>query len=168
MNLVAKLNPVVLHCLIISTIAGSIFFTNLGSAKLWDQDEPRNAGCAKEMLERGDWVVPIFNNQLRAQKPVLLYWLMMGAYSVLGVSEFSARFWSAALGLGTVLATYLIGRRLFNPTVGLLSAIVLASCTMFAVAARAATPDSLLIFCSTVALLIYVQGTFSRDSQHPK
>ena len=165
MNLIGKLNPVVLHCLIISMIAGAIFFTNLGTAKLWDQDEPRNAGCAKEMLDRGDWVVPIFNNQLRAQKPVLLYWLMMGAYSVFGVSEFSARFWSAALGLGTVLATYLIGRRLFNPTVGLLSAIVLASCTMFAVAARAATPDSLLIFCSTVALLIYVRGTFHQDSQ---
>ena len=164
MNLIAKLNPMVLHTLIISAVAGAIFFTHLGTAKLWDQDEPRNAGCAKEMLERGDWTVPIFNNQLRAQKPVLLYWLMMTAYSVLGVSEFSARFWSAALGLGTVLATYFIGRRLFNPIVGLISAIVLASCTMFVVAARAATPDSLLIFCGTMALLIYVRGTFSRNS----
>lgn len=163
-NFVGKLSPVFIHVLIISTVAGAIFFTNLGTARLWDQDEPRNAGCAKEMLARGDWVVPIFNNELRAQKPVLLYWLMMSAYSVFGVNEFSARFWSALLGLGTVLATYFVGQRLFQPAVGLLAAIALCSCTMFSVAARAATPDSLLIFCGTMALLIYVNGTFSGRS----
>ncbi|MEM7453437.1 MAG: glycosyltransferase family 39 protein [Planctomycetota bacterium] len=150
-----------LHVLLILVIAGSIFFTNLGKSKLWDRDEPRNAGCAVEMLSRGNYIVPTFNGQLRHQKPVLLYWLMISAYQVFGINEFAARFWSALLAVGTVFATYGIGRRLFNPTAGLLAAIILSTTIMFDVAARAATPDSLLIFCSTIALLIYVLGTFA-------
>ena len=88
----------VIHLLIIVFVSSIVFFLNLGQSRLWDRDEPRNAGCAIEMMDRGDLVVPTFNDELRHQKPVLLYWLMMTAYSMFGVSEFSARFWSALLG----------------------------------------------------------------------
>ncbi|MCH2181670.1 MAG: glycosyltransferase family 39 protein [Mariniblastus sp.] len=155
-----------LHLAIITLFAGAIFFTNLGSARLWDRDEPRNAGCASEMLQRGDWVVPIFNNELRQQKPVLLYWFMMSAFLVLGETELAARIWSAILGLGTVWMTYGIARRLVNPTVGLLAAMALSTSIMFSVAARAATPDSVLIFFSTLAILLYVLGTFARQREN--
>jgi 4-amino-4-deoxy-L-arabinose transferase-like glycosyltransferase len=154
------MKQIMLHLLVLIAVASAIFLTNLGEARLWDRDEPRNAGCAAEMMARGDWVVPTFNDELRHQKPVLLYWLMMMAYSVLGQSEFSARICSALLGVGTVLATYGIARRLANPKIALLAGVILASNLMFTVAARAATPDSVLIFCSTLALLIYVVGTF--------
>ena len=63
-------------------IAGLIFLFKLGDAPLWDRDEPRNAGCAAEMMQANDWVVPIFNAKLRTHKPVLLYWLMMTSYSL--------------------------------------------------------------------------------------
>lgn len=154
------MNELTKHVLIILFVAGAVFFTNLGNSRLWDRDEPRNAGCAQEMMERGDWVVPIFNDELRAQKPVLLYWLMMSAYTLFGVNEFSARFWSAALALGSVMGTYVIARRLFEPWVALLAAIILSTTVMFDVAARAATPDSVLIFCGTMALMIYVLSVF--------
>ena len=147
-----------------TVIAGTVFFTNLGKAKLWDRDEPRNAGCASEMLQRGDWVVPIFNSELRYQKPVLIYWLIMSAYLVLGETELAARIWSAALGLGTVWMTYGLGRRLISPNVGLIAAVGLATSVMFTLAARAATPDSLLIFFSTLAILLYVLGTFAEQT----
>ncbi len=151
-----------LHVLALIAVAAAIFFTNLGQARLWDRDEPRNAGCAQEMMERGDLIVPIFNDELRHQKPVLLYWLMISAYSVMGVSEFAARFWSAFLGLGTALLTYGIARRFFNANIALLSGIAVSCSLMFAVAARAATPDSALIFFSTLGLFIYVVSTFKR------
>lgn len=153
-----------LHLAIITLFAGTVFFTNLGSAQLWDRDEPRNAGCAAEMLERGDWVVPIFNSELRQQKPVLLYWFIMSAFLVLGENEIAARIWSAILGLGTVWMTYGIARRLVNPMAGLLAAIALSTSVMFSVAARAATPDSVLIFFSTLAMFFYVLGTFGRQT----
>lgn len=154
------MNGATKHVLALLAIGTLILFLNLGVPRLWDRDEPRNAGCAVEMLARGDWVVPWFNDELRTHKPVLLYWLIMTAYSVLGVNEFSARFGSALLGLGTVLWTYVIGRRLFSPRVGLLAGTVLASTLMFDVAARAATPDSTLIFFVTASIGAFVVGTF--------
>jgi len=154
------------HQAVIVIVAGIVLFTNLGGPRLWDQDEPRNAGCAAEMLQRGDWVVPVFNDELRGHKPVLLYWLMMSAYSVFGVNEFAARFWSALLAVGTALATYHIGKRLFNAQVGLWSGVILATSLMFDVAGRAATPDSVLIFFSTLALLVCVLGAFKPGSSY--
>lgn len=148
------------HITIVLLVAGVVLFTNLGGPRLWDRDEPRNAGCAVEMLSRGDLVTPVFDDELRTHKPILLYWFMMVAYAVFGINEFAARFWSALLGVGTACLTYAIGRRLFSPQVGLWGAVILVTTLMFDVAARAATPDSLLIFWSTAALCIYVYGTF--------
>ena len=141
-------------------VTAIVMFANLGGPRLWDRDEPRNAGCAKEMLQRGDWVVPTFNAKLRTHKPVLLYWCMMAAYSALGVSEFSARLPSALCAIGTTLCTWFIGRRLFGPGAGVWAGVALATSLMFGVAGRAATPDSVLIFCTTLATAIYVGGTF--------
>ena len=152
------------HVIILLGIATVVYFFNLGETQLWDRDEPRNAGCAAEMLAQGQWVVPIFNDELRHQKPVLLYWLIMSAYSIFGVNEFAARFWSAALATGTTFATYALARRLLGSKIAFYSAIALSTSLMFDVAARAATPDSVLIFCGTMALMIYVLGTFARKN----
>jgi 4-amino-4-deoxy-L-arabinose transferase-like glycosyltransferase len=143
------------HCCGIALVAATVFFANLGGATLWDDDEPRNAQCAQEMLARGDAIVPTFNQELRTDKPVLLYWLMMGAYQVLGVSEFSARFWSALLAVGTCLVTYALGCRLVRPAAGFWAALAMATCLMFGVTGRAATPDSALIFLTALALWAY-------------
>ncbi len=146
------------HCLWVTLAAGVVFFLNLGVPQLWDEDEPKNAACAREMLERHDWVVPMFNYELRTAKPVLVYWFMMCAYEIFGVTEFGARFWSAVMGIGTCLLTYGIGRHLFQPAVGMWAALMLAAALMFGVASRAATPDAPLIFFSTLSLAIFVWG----------
>lgn len=141
-------------CAVLATV---VFFFNLGGPKLWDRDEPRNAGCAREMIERHDWVTPYFNGELRDHKPVLLYWLMMSAYAVFGINEFAARFWSALLGIGTVLMTFDLGRRWFGARAGFWAGVMLSTCMMFPIAARAATPDSVLIFFTTAALWFYAR-----------
>jgi 4-amino-4-deoxy-L-arabinose transferase-like glycosyltransferase len=151
------------HLVWIALAAGTVLFTNLGVPALWDEDEPKNAECAREMLARGDWLVPTFNEELRTDKPILLYWLMIGAYKVFGVTEFAARIWSAMFGVGTVLVTYRLGRLLFSPEVGLWSALALCTALMFDAVARAATPDSTLIFFTTLSLLAFVEGVAARD-----
>lgn len=152
--------PAIRYPLLLCFVAASVFFFRLGGTQLWDRDEPRNARCAQEMLERGDWTTPTFNGELRAHKPVLLYWLMMGAYQIFGVHEFSARFASAALSLGTVLATYLIGQRLFSPRAGFWAGLALATSPLFDMSARAATPDATLIFFMTAGMLTFVLAAF--------
>jgi len=150
--------------IIIVAVICTLFFAFLGSARLWDRDEARNATCAKEMFLRGDVIVPTFNGELRAHKPALLYWIMMIMYSIFGVSEFSARAGSALLGLWTCLVTYHLGRRLIAGSGGFWSALVLATMILFAVSARSATPDAALVFFSTLGLAAFAWGYFS----HPR
>src|SRR6476661_1176543 len=147
--------PTTRHVLLLLLVSGLTFFTRLGAASLFDRDEPRNSGCALEMLIRGDWVVPVFNGELRTHKPVLLYWCIMASYCGLGVNEFAARLPSALCAIGSALCVYRMGRRLFGPQGGVWAGISLSTSLLFIVAGRAATPDSLLIFCSTLAMTIY-------------
>lgn len=155
--------------LLVAVAALCVFFTSLGKPYLWDEDEPKNAECAREMREAGNWVVPQFNYALRTDKPILLYWLMLTSYELFGVNEFAARFWSATLAVGTCLLTYGIGRRLYGANAGLWSGLATAACVMFGVSGRAATPDSTLIFCTTLSMFAFVRyggverGTLSRS-----
>jgi 4-amino-4-deoxy-L-arabinose transferase-like glycosyltransferase len=151
------MSTVARHQLVVFAAAACVFFTLLGSATLWDEDEPKNAACAHEMLEAGDWITPRFNHQLRTDKPILLYWLMFVSYSLWGETEFAARFWSAVAAIGTSLVTYHLGRRLYSPAVGLWSGLAMAACVMFGVSGRAATPDSILIFSTTLAFYSFVR-----------
>ena len=143
--------------LVVAGVALIVFFAGLGTTALWDRDETRNAGCAREMLESGDYIVPTFNGELRAAKPPLLYWLTVSSFGLLGVNEFAARLPSALCGLATVLATFHLGRILFPSAVGFLGAIVLTTSTLFAISARAATHDSLFVFLITLALLLFAR-----------
>ncbi len=83
-----------------------ILLFRLGAAPIYILDEAKNAQCAREMLQKQDFIVPTFNGELRTDKPVLHYYFMMAAYSIFGVNEFAARFFSVILGCLTVLLTY--------------------------------------------------------------
>jgi 4-amino-4-deoxy-L-arabinose transferase-like glycosyltransferase len=144
------------HQFLIVVTAVFVFFTGLGAARLWDEDEPEFARVAREMMLRDDWVMPTYNFRLFPDKPALLYWLMIGSYNLFGVTEFAARFPSAVLAVGTALLTYHLGRRLFRPQVGLWAGLVMATNLMFAVIGRAATFDSTLVFVTTLSLLALV------------
>lgn len=163
----ADLRTTFRHGLAVAMAAAIVFFTNLGGPALWDEDEPKNAACAAEMLAGGDWLVPTFNGELRVDKPILVYWLMQSAYRLFGVNEFAARFWSALLSVGTCLLTWQLGRRLYGPTAGLWAGLILATCLLFGVSARAATTDAALVFCTTLALVTFGASACQRSSDGP-
>ncbi len=154
------------HQLLLGFIATLVFFTNLGGYALFDEDEPKNAVCGREMFERGDWVVPTFNAQLRTDKPILIYWLMQISFRLFGVSEFAARFGSSLLAIGTTLLTYHLGRKLFSPEVGFLAGVIVCTSLMFSAIGRSVTPDSVLIFCLTLAFTSYVWAVAARRGGH--
>jgi 4-amino-4-deoxy-L-arabinose transferase-like glycosyltransferase len=143
------------HYVLLSVLSAGLFLPNLGVPSLWDIDEGNNADAAREMLEARDWVVPKFNNQLRVDKPAMLYWLQMAGYSCFGVNEFAARLSSALAGLAAVLLTYELGRALFGVGCGLLGGLVLASTAMFCAAAHFANPDALLNAFTILTLLVF-------------
>ena len=58
------------------------------SLPLMDRDEPRFAEASREMIERGNYVVPYFNNQFRFDKPPLTYWAQVVSYRIFGENDF--------------------------------------------------------------------------------
>lgn len=154
------------HWIVLVLIAVVVFFTNLGAYALIDEDEPKNAVCGREMLERGDWIVPTFNAGLRTDKPILIYWWMQLSYRCFGVSEFSARFGSSLLSVCSVLLTYLLGRLLYSPAIGFLASIILSTNLMFSVVGRAATPDATFVFCVTLAMTSFAWAVAARRGGH--
>jgi 4-amino-4-deoxy-L-arabinose transferase-like glycosyltransferase len=119
---------------------------------LWDRDEPRFAQAAVEMLRTGDYLVPTFNGEVRAQKPPLIYWLMTLSMRVLGPTEFAARFWSPAAMAIAALATFAIGRRLWSAAVGHRAMLVLALTPLTILEGVAATTDAVLLATLTCAV----------------
>ncbi|MEI7780541.1 MAG: hypothetical protein WCJ18_01280 [Planctomycetota bacterium] len=77
----------------------------------WDEDEPRFAAIAQTMLDTGNWIVPMYNDTLAVDKPVLMHWCMAACYRLFGVSEIPARIPSALAALATALALLRAGKR---------------------------------------------------------
>ena len=146
-------------CLIGVGIA--LLMVRLGNTHLWDQDEGYYAATAAEMLSSNDWIKPTFNGELFGHKPPMMFWGMMLGYQVFGVSELGARFCSSLFGLGTILVTYAIGRRLFDVATGLFAGLAIGSCLMFVMVSRSATADAHLTFFTALALFIWVRGYLS-------
>ncbi len=149
-----------LLALAVSGVVVATLFARLDDSLLWDDDECRNARCSAEMLAAGDLIVPQFHGQLRTHKPVLLYWLMIPCTVILGATELAARLPSAMCGLGTAICVWLSAQRCYPAGAAKYASLSLGSSLLFVMAARAATPDSLLIFCIAAALSVYVRGTW--------
>jgi 4-amino-4-deoxy-L-arabinose transferase-like glycosyltransferase len=146
------------HYALLLLTGTALFLVNLGGPSLWDVDEGRNAGCALEMVESGDYLKPTFNAELRVDKPPLLYWLEAVAYHYFGVNEFAARLPSALAALATVLLTYELGRSLFGQRTGLLAGLVFAMTPLVCASARFANPDALLNLFTVLPLLVFWLG----------
>ncbi len=143
----------------------ALFFWGLGSVPLFDVDEAVFAEATREMLETGDWITPQYNGADRFDKPVLFYWLMASAFTVFGVGEFGARFWSAAFGVGLVALIMVFAWRRMGPRVGLLSGLVAATSLEVVVLAHSAITDMVLIFFITAGLLAWFAAVQATDSR---
>ena len=146
------------HYTLLSLVLAAVTLPNLGTPSLWDVDEGVNVGCTHEMMASGTWIVPTFNGELRTAKPVMLYWIQRASFNIFGMDEWAARFPAVLLGLGTVLLTYELARRMFDSVTGLLSGVVLATAIEFCKLSHAATPDAPLIFFITLTLYLFWIG----------
>lgn len=138
-----------INYLAVFLISFFLMILNSWQISIFSLDEAKNAACAMEMLERENFVVPTFNHELRSDKPPVHYWFMVLAYKIFGVSEFSARFFSAVFGALTVLITFLFSERFFNQKVAILSTTILLSSFHFILQFHMAVPDPYLVFFLT-------------------
>src|SRR4029077_6517118 len=122
------------------------------SIPLIDRDEPRFAEASREMIERGDYIVPHFNNQLRLDKPPLAYWAQGASYRIFGESDSAARFPSAVAAALVALSILALGTRIGRERVGWWAAIIFTLSLQTFLHAKAAVADMWLVLFMTTAL----------------
>lgn len=149
--------------LALSLFAGVFIFWNLGRNALIDWDESIYAAVAREMAEGGDWLTLYWNREFFFEKPPLYFWLTAGLYKLFGISEFTARFWSAFFGVLGVGAIYYFGKKLFDRKTGILSALVLATTIHWIFQSRNATLDVPAATLIIISLYFFWCAWSSRD-----
>ena len=152
--------------LVLIALCLTLFFFRLGARPLWDIDEGMHATTSKEMILSDDWITPKFNGEPFYDKPVFHNWLVALAFLVFGFTEFAARLPAAVLGSGCVVVTYLLGRKMFGPTVGIMGAVILATAIEFIVLSRTVVHDISLVFFVTLALYLFYLGY--KEDRHRK
>ncbi len=122
----------------------------LSGRGFWDPDEPRFAVVAREMLERGDWIVPRFNGEPLALLPPLTYWSSALASLPAGdVTPFSARAGVGAFALLALAATAVFD----GGRAGAWAALALLASAKFLHQAQYLQADMLLVGAQTAALV---------------
>src|SRR3954449_4235918 len=96
------------------------------SFRLLEPAEGPYAHTPREMLPRGDWVVPPLQGQPYLDKPPLLYWLVVLSYKLFGVQAWAARLVPALAVHGAILVTHWFGRRLLGERAAVRGALLLS------------------------------------------
>lgn len=144
------------HIPVLFLFASTLFLINLGGFDLWPPDEPRYAQIAREMVNSGDFLVPRVNGDSYKEKPPLLFWMQSVSAVPFGdVTEWPARLPSALSGIVTVLLTYLLVRRLFDPRTAFWAGLILITTQKFWWQTRFGQIDMLLTACVTTSFYFF-------------
>lgn len=141
-----------------------LFLFKLGSTYLTNWDEAWYADIARNMARTGNLITPIWNHEPFFDKPPLYFWLSTLAFNIFGISEFSARFFSAISGIGVCMLVYFFGRTLFNKSVALLSLIILGSTIGFLYRSRTGNLDALLTFWIFLSIFSFYRASINRSA----
>src|SRR5258708_1938221 len=138
--------------LLLAGFCGFLFLYGLGLFGLIGADEPRYAQVAREILPRHDWITPGLYGQPWLGKPPFYYLQAMIAYSIFGVSDWTARLPSVLDASVLVLAVYIFLRR-FRTGFELDGALIAASSAGMIGYARAASMDMTVTAAFPIAML---------------
>src|SRR5260221_359868 len=114
------------------------------------------------------WVRPLLKAKICWDKPPMQYWLTAAAFKAFGISEWTARLWTALAGFLCVVMTWWAGTRLLGEAVGLHAALLLGSCLYFMILGHVNTLDMGLGFFTTLALFAfcYAHRSGATDDQN--
>lgn len=140
-----------------------VYLLPLGIRPLFIPDEVRYAEIAREMISRGDWVVPHLNGLDYFEKPILGHWVHAISLLLFGETRFAVRFPSAlSSGLIAVMVLWfghLPSRLNSKKRLGPLAALIFLSTLAVASIGTFTVLDTLLSFFLTLTLVAFFQAT---------
>lgn len=136
-----------------------LFGSGLTNHGLWRPDEPRVAEIGREMWLTGNWALPTLNGKPFLEKPPLYFLAVAATFKLYGeASDRVARIPSGVFGFGGAVALFLLGRMVFGPRVGFLSAFILATSMEYFRTAHWLLVDSALVWSVISAMACFMAG----------
>src|SRR5579859_2645724 len=123
-----------------------------------DPDEGRYAEIPREMLQSGDWVTPRFDGLKYFEKPPLQYWATAAVYAAVGLSEWSSRLWSLALGFACLTLVFTWTGSLYGREAGRAAALALAVSPYFLIVGHLNLLDAGFTLWLTAAVFAFTRA----------
>jgi 4-amino-4-deoxy-L-arabinose transferase-like glycosyltransferase len=146
----------VLHALLIGALGALLYFPYLGSIPFFDKGEPREALAVQDIVQRGEWLVPLKRATDIPSKPPLFHWSAALVTKITGtMTEATIRLPSALYALAGLLLVYWLGRKIYDAGTGLLGASILGTMMIYQDQAISARVDMTLCFIVTLSLTLF-------------
>ncbi|HIL26312.1 MAG TPA: glycosyltransferase family 39 protein [Nitrospinaceae bacterium] len=134
------------------------FTYNLSEVPPYHADENFYVTSTRNMIDSGDYITPVYNDKKRFAKPIIFYWMVAASYKIFGVNVVSARLVSSFFASLCIPIVYMIARRLFDPKIAVISALLLPGCYLHFQIARWAITDMALNFFILLAFYFFIRG----------
>ncbi len=118
------------------------------SLEVIDRDEARFAQASKQMLLSGDLITPYFMDEMRAKKPIAIYWLQSASAAIFGHFDIASyRLPSLLAMLAALVLTYRLGVRMWPDLrfLPIISVLLLAASPVMIAEAHLAKTDAVLL-----------------------
>ncbi len=151
----------------------ALYLPGLFTLPALDRDEARFAQATVQMHETGDYMVPHFQDDLRAKKPVAIYWAQAatsGVASLAGLNDpnghpgiWAFRIPSFVAAILTVLLTWRLAALFYGPRAGLMAGTLIATSVVLVAEANIAKTDAALAASIMVAQLSLARVWLARE-----
>lgn len=142
--------------LLVTLVAAVLFGVLLGTRALGAPDEARYSEIPREMVATGHYITPRLDGVIYFEKPPLFYWLQTFSIRLLGLNQWSLRFWTAFFAVLGCVAVYVMGRSLYGRRSGLLSAMVLGTSFLYFGMGHVITLDMAVSVLLSLSLFAFI------------
>lgn len=130
---------------LVALILTASLYIQLGRDALFDWDEGIYAELGREMIISGEIWVPTWGGEVWFEKPPGIAWTTALGMNLFGVSEIGARALMPLFAGFSLYGIFLIGKKIKDSYVGIISMLVLANMQLFLARARGVNTDGPLL-----------------------
>ena len=139
----------------ITVVAALLRFFNLGRESLWFDEG------ISVFIAHLNWRA-LWQTVSASEVNMALYYVLLHLWIVFGQGEFIVRSLSALAGLIAVPVVYLLGKRMFNSRVALITSLLLATNTFHIKYSQEARAYSLVLLLATLSSLFFIRAVERR------
>jgi 4-amino-4-deoxy-L-arabinose transferase-like glycosyltransferase len=146
----------VLYPVLLVALCGILYFPHLDSVPFYDKGEPREALAVQDIVQRGEWLVPLKRATDVPSKPPVFHWSAALVTRLTGsFTPATIRFPSALYASLGVLLVYWLGLAIYDRTIAFSGAAILATTMVYQSQAVNARVDMTLCFFVTLNLVLF-------------